>query len=483
MLCEYSLLKESRIFQNGHMESDPLTNESPILEWGDVAESTVVTTADSYFTEGYPDAAHKPLGPGPFPGIRKPLQSLWWLIQVLLGVAFLLPLLAALAAIPGLNLLSLGMMIDAEASVGRTGRFRDGFPLLAISSRVGLIGLMVILALLPVFAAASMAEGQHIVAQASGLQLSSWKIGTVILQIVVFAMLLLAIANGGSFGSFFWPLRRPPTLRSGLCIGLATILILFTGAINPGIPFLLMILWMLKVTHRNYRILSTGLKSGEYVAAVNYWSGRFLEVFRPWHHLTVAIKAAVGALCWLVVPTLLLGYASSSPHQNQGAAVLITLAGGLLMIPVAAWLPLLQCHQAAEERFGAIFELRAARKIVARVPIRWAIATILMYGLAVPLYLSKVVLPPADAAWLFTPLFIIVIFPTRILMGWVYGNGIRKPRLARPIIRFPIKLFMIPLLGLYSGILFVLPLTSEAGPRAMLENHAFLLPVPSAATE
>ena len=106
-----------------------------------------------------------------------------------------------------------------------------------------------------------------------------------------------------------------------------------------------------------------------------------------------------------------------------------------------------------------------------------------MYGLAVPLYLSKVVLPPADAAWLFTPLFIIVIFPTRILMGWVYGNGIRKPRLARPIIRFPIKLFMIPLLGLYSGILFVLPLTSEAGPRAMLENHAFLLPVPSAATE
>ena len=38
---------------------------------------------------------------------------------------------------------------------------------------------------------------------------------------------------------------------------------------------------------------------------------------------------------------------------------------------------------------------------------------------------------------------------------------------------------MIPVLAAYSAILFVLPLISEAGPRAMFENHAFLLPVPS----
>ncbi len=439
--------------------------------------------SDSYFTEGNPDSSHQPLGPGPFPSIRKPLKSVWWLIQVLLGIGFLLPLLAVLAAIPGANLLSLGMMIDAEASVGRTGRFRNGFPLLAISSRVGLIGLMVGLALVPVFAAASMAEGQQIVAMASGLQNSSWRIGTVLLQLVVFSMLLLAIANGGSFGSFFWPLERPLTWRSGSCVALAVFFILLTGALNPGFPLILMALWMLKVNYRNFKILKTGLQSGEYVAAVNYWSNRFLEVFRPWHHLTIAIRAAIGALCWLVVPTLLLGFASSSPHDTDGPAVVVTFIGGILMIPVAAWLPLLQCHQAAEERFGAIFEVRAVRRIIAKVPVRWAIATILMYGLAVPLYLSKVVLPPADAFWLFTPLFIIVIFPTRILMGWVYGTGIRKRRMATSVIRFPTKLFMIPMLGLYSGILFVLPLISEAGPRAMMENHAFLLPVPSGVVE
>lgn len=461
------------------MEPYPPTDEPPMSGHAGVQDEVAAVPIDSYFTEGDPDSSHTLLGPGPFPGVRKPFRSLWWLVQVLLGVGFLLPLLAALAAIPGLNLLSLGMMIDAEASVGRSGRFRDGFPLLAISSRVGLIGLMVFLLLLPIFGAASMAEGQQVVAQASGLQMSGWRIATILLQVVVFVMLLLAITNGGSFGSFFWPLNRPVTTASVIGVGLTVLLILLSGALNPGLPLIMFVLWILKVTHRNYKSLRLGIRTGTYTAAVNYWSHRFLEVFRPWHHLTLAIKASLGALCWLVLPTLLLGYASSSPHQNQGAAVLVSLVGGLLMIPVAAWLPLLQCHQAAEERFAAIFEVRTARKIIARVPVRWAVATILMYGLAVPLYLSKVVLPPADAAWLFTPLFIIVIFPTRILMGWVYGTGLQKRQLSRPIIRFPMKLFMIPLLGLYSGILFVLPLTSEAGPRAMLENHAFLLPVPS----
>lgn len=461
------------------MEPGTPTDESPINDWDEVAEEPHGEAQDTYFIEGDPDSTHQPLGPGPFPGIRKPARSLWWLFQVLLGIAFLLPLLATLAAIPGANLLSLGMMIDAEASVGRTGRFRDGFPLLAISSRVGLIGLMTALLLLPVFGAASVAEGQQIVSQAAGIQASGWYVGTIVLQVVVLVVLLLAIANGGSFLSFFWPLKSQPTVRSSLGVGLGLLAILLTAAINPAVPLLLLILWMLKVNYRNFKRLRAGLASKEYVAAVNYWSGRFLEVFRPWHHFSIAVKAVIGALIWLVIPTLLLGFASSSPHQSDGPAVLVTLLGGILMIPVAAWLPLLQCHQAAEERFSAIFEVRYVRQIIARVPIRWAIATILMYGLAVPLYLSKVVLPPADAFWLLTPLFIVVIFPTRILMGWVYGTGAKKVELASPVIRFPTKLFMIPLLGLYSAILFLLPLTSEAGPRAMLENHAFLLPVPS----
>ena len=376
------------------------------------------------------------IGPGTFPGFRRPFRSLWWLFSILLGIGFLLPLLAGLAAIPVLSLVSLGMMLDAESQVARTGRFRDGFPLLAISTRVGTIAFMVFLFLVPIMMLSSVASSQEVVRKVSGLppgQLGSVK---VILQVAVFSHLLLAVANGGSIASFLRPIR-------------------------------------------NIRNLFRRIRRREFLPSINLWTERLLNVFRPWHHFKVAVKGGVGALCWLVIPTLLLGAASTAPHQNPAPTALLSLLGGILLIPVAAWLPLLQCHQAATGRFWSIFEVRIVREIICRVPIRWAVATILLYGLAVPLYLSKVVLPPADAYWLFTPLFILVIYPTRILMGWVYAQGNQKEQRARLLIRWPAKVFMIPLLGLYGLILFALPFISEAGPRAMYENHAFLLPVPS----
>lgn len=427
----------------------------------------------------HPDGDAVQLGPGQYPGIRRPLRTLWWLVQILLGVGFLLPLLAGLAAIPGLSLISLGMMLDAEARVGRSGRIRDGFPLLAVSTRVGTIGAMLALFLLPIFLLSNVAESQRIVGQMSGLTQNSFGIGKTALQITAFIVLLLAIANGGSFGRFFWPLRKRPTRRQGCVLAAIGFLAFLLAAAQPGFLIIYLLLLVIGATVRNARDLYAGLRSGTYVSAVNDWTAKLTGLFQPWHHVKMAVKGALGALCWLVIPTALLGIASSSPHQNPGPAAVGSFVGGILMVPVAAWLPLLQCHQASTGRFKAIFEVRAVREIICRVPLRWAVATILMYGLAIPLYLSKVVLTPQDAHWLFTPLFILVIYPTRILMGWVYGTGMQSEARATKLIRWPTKLFMIPALGFYSLILFFLPLISEAGPRAMFENHAFLLPVPS----
>ncbi|APZ96191.1 hypothetical protein [Fuerstiella marisgermanici] len=383
-----------------------------------------------------PDSLESQLGPGRFPGIRKPFRSLWWLVQVVLGLGFLLPLLAGLAAIPGVNLLSLGMLLDAEARVGKSGRFRDGIPLLAVSTRIGTIGLMVFIFLVPIMMTSSVAEGQQVVSQLSGGSLNGLSFVTRVLQVVIFCHLLLAIANGGSFACFLRPIR-------------------------------------------NLRRLIRDVRSGEYSSNVNLWTERLTNVLRPWHHLKLAVWGAIGALCWLAIPTLLLGALSTQPHEDLGPSAIVTILGAILIIPVAAWLPLLQCHQAVTGRFKAIFEVRKAREIICRVPIRWAVATILLYGLAIPLYLSKVVSWPVDALWLFTPLFIIVIYPTRILMGWVYGTGVQKNLRAPKLIRWPTKVVMVPLIAIYALTLFLLPTISEAGGRAMFENHAFLLPVPS----
>lgn len=421
------------------------------------------------------------LGPGTFPGIRKPFRALWWSIQVVIGIGFLVPLMAGLAALPGLNLVSLGMLLNAEREVGNSGRLRDGFPLLPISARIGTIGIMVGLGLIPIFMLASLEQSYGIIRELSMRPAAA--IGTikVIVQIAVFVYLLLAVGNGGSVRSFFWPLRPDSRRFAKLLTGLSFVgpIVLGIASGQGGVIVFILPLLMVGAAVQNAIEIRRAIKEERYWTSIDHYATEIFAVLKPWEHLKLAFKGAVGALCWLVIPTLLLGASSSRPYQEPGLAALASFAGGALLIPIASWLPLLQCHQAATGRFAAIFEVKVAREIICRVPIRWAVATILLYALAVPLYLSKVVVPPADAYWIFTPLFILVIYPTRLLMGWVYGIGTQTRKRRSRLVRWPTKVFMVPLLGLYSLILFAVPLISETGPRAMMENHAFLLPAPS----
>lgn len=451
----------------------PIESEAlePVAEVNDLAEMIEIP----------PEENRAQLGPSSFPGVRRPFRSLWWALQVVIGIGFLVPLLAGLAALPGLNLISLGMLLNAERQVGNSGRLRDGFPLLPISARLGTIGIMIGLGLIPIFMLASLEQSYAIIRELS--QRPQAAIGTmkIVVQIAIFVFLLLAVGNGGSVKSFFWPVRsgsrRLVKVFTTLSFVGPVLLAILSG--QGGVVVFILPLLMLGAAVQNAIEIRQAIKHGLYWNSIDHYATEIFDVLQPWEHLKIAFKGAVGALCWLVIPTLLLGVASSRPYQDQGLPALASFLGGALLIPVAAWLPLLQCHQATTGRFASIFEVKIARDIIRRVPIRWAVATFLLYALAVPLYLSKVVVPPADAYWLFTPLFIIVIYPTRLLIGWVYGIGIQQRHRRSRLVRWPAKVFMIPLLGLYSLILFAVPLISEKGPRAMIENHAFLLPAPS----
>ncbi len=374
------------------------------------------------------------IGPGPFPGIRCPFRSLLWVVRVITGIAFLIGLLATLAAVPGLSLLALGFMLAAQAEVARTGQLRHAFPLLPVSTRTGTILLMVGLFLLPIWLTSSLAAAHGVIAQSSPIAPNPQRTLLVVLQLVIFLHLAIAIACGGSVWCFVRPIR-------------------------------------------NLRRLKQGFQDGSWKGSVNRWSEWLIDVFRPWTHLVLAIKATIGAIIWLFLPTAMLAL-STRPHEEPGIPALISFLGGILLIPVASWLPLLQAHQAATGRFRDIFDVRTVRDIIVRVPIHWAIATVLLYAAAVPLYLTKVRLLADDAIWLLTPLFIVLIYPTRLMFGWVYARGRQRPEPARRLVRWPVKLVMIPALAAYAGILFVTPLISEAGRAAIFENHAFLLPIP-----
>lgn len=376
------------------------------------------------------------IGPGPFPGIRRPFASLWWCIEILFGTASLVAILAILAAIPGLNILTLGYLVEPQKRVATSGRLRDGFPLMTFAPRLGIIMFFGLLMMIPLRIMATRVSDAIVILGANDPRTLQMMTVLTVMKWIIGTHLLLAIAYGGTIGSFLRPFRN--------------------------------VKWILKAT-----FTSTG--RGELSAHID----QLLSVIRPFHHFWLGLKAFIGAVLWLAIPSGML-VAVTNPEQDNPVLGVISFLGVLLMIPVMAWLPLLQVHQAVEGRFVSVFSIRAARKIIARVPLRWMLATVVLYALTFPLYLAKIRLLPGDAMLVITPFFIILTYPTRLFMAWVYHRGQRRPDPSHFLWRWLIKLTMIPALGAYCFFLFLTPFVSELGRSAPLENQAFLGPVPYA---
>jgi len=376
------------------------------------------------------------VGPGQFPGIWRPLRSLFWLIHLGFGTVCLILVLAILAAIPGLNILTLGYLIDPQKRVAESGRLRDGFPLMALAPRLGIIVFFSILFLAAIRFQAVRVSDAAVILGATHPHVVQMQTVLQIMQSIIAIHLMLAICRGGTVGCFLRPIKN--------------------------------IVWFVK------RILTR--KGREEISA---GTEQVLKLVRPVQHFWLGLKAIFGAVLWLLIPTsLLLAY--SAPGRTAPFFGVLSFLGGVLMIPVAAWLPLLQVHQAVTGKFRSIFSVRAVRMIVARAPVTWMLTTALMYVMTLPLYLTKIKLLPADALLVLTPFFIILIYPARILVAWAYHRGMSRSDAATWPYRWTSTLIILPLLAAYAGFLFITPLISELGKAALLENHAFLSPVPYA---
>ncbi|MFM7159568.1 MAG: hypothetical protein ACKO3P_04250, partial [Planctomycetaceae bacterium] len=260
-------------------------------------------------------------------------------LATLFGLICLLLLLAVVSAIPVVNFLALGYLLEAEGNVARTGRFRDGFPLLRFAPRLGSIVLGVWLWLLPLRVLGDIAADARLVAPGSAPDL--FVRGLRLFAVVgVTVHLLLALSRGGTLGCFFRPLKN---LR-----------------------------WLRQQWHRE-----------------EYWQGIERAIAEHWAALHLrrrfglGLKGFCGALAWLFVPTLLL----ASATRSEGPPVLLALLGGLLLVPVLMWVPFLQAHFACEQRWGAMFELREVRQLYRHSPLAWAVALLVTLGFALPLYL------------------------------------------------------------------------------------------------
>jgi hypothetical protein len=74
--------------------------------------------------------------------------------------------------------------------------------------------------------------------------------------------------------------------------------------------------------------------------------------------------------------------------------------------------------------------------------------------------------------------FIVFIYPARLVTGWAVGRARKHERPRFVLSRWSARLLAIPVVLFYLLILFFTQYTSFLGPASLLEQHAFLLPVP-----
>ena len=390
--------------------------------------------SDITVTEMIPDdlsLTFHQLRPFPHP-IWKPHRAIYWLVEFAFGLFSLFALLAFLAAIPIVNFVALGYLLEAEGRVARTGKLRYAMPLLPLAPKLGGSAVGVWFWWWMVRQVADAASDARLIAPGTPTD-AAWQIGLSAFSIAVAIHLILAIARGGRLSLFFWP-----TPLNGI--------------------------WLWKQ-----------FQHGHYFEWASVAIQKLFSALRLRHHFWLGLRGFAFALAWLFLPTALFSALRDTSKPGQ---VLVTLIGGAALMLVLSWVPFLQARFAAENRWRAMFELKAIRELYRKSPVLMLVSVVVLYAMSLPLYLFKVAALPPDVYWLLTPIFIVSIYPAKMLIGWVYSRALRKQQRAWLIIRWPCSLLMFPLLGFYVFVLFFTPAIGAAGRAVLFQHHGILLPWP-----
>jgi hypothetical protein len=367
--------------------------------------------------------ADRDAGPGLLRAIGRGIASACdWVF----GAVTLVVGLAVLAAMPVVQLLSFGYLLEAGGRVARTGRLRDGWIGVRRASRVGGLVIGCWLSLLPLRLVASLATSAHLI-DPGGPIARRWQAGRAVLTVLMALHLVVACARGGKLRHFFWPFTNP--------------------------------VWLVRRLRRG----------GVYASSRDaVWD--FVVAMRLPHYFRLGLLGFVGTMAWLVVPVSLLGLGQRAP--------LVGVLGALLLGFVVLPLPFLQMRFAAEGRFAALFEYRAVRDRFRRAPWAFALAFFLTLASAVPLYLLKIEMIPRETVWLPSLVFVGFIFPARVLTGWAYARSGRRETSRHWFFRGTSRMWMLPTAALYVLFVFLSQYTAWTGVWSLYEQHAFLLPVP-----
>jgi hypothetical protein len=395
-------------------------------------------------------------------------------LQWLFGLVSLLGCLAALGAVPILSFISLGYLLEASARVAKTGRFRDGLIDIGKFARIGSLVAGTWLCLLVPRLCASLARDAWLVDPGSA-RAEGWRIALVVATGLVVAHVLLAWQSGGRLRHFFWPVLAPFQLVGWFLF----------GVIGKQVQPLVARVWSALANDLFQQqpladwfppaILWAAIRRGRMYAEARDAVWDFVVGLHLPRYFWLGLRGFVGALAWLLVPTLLLMAGTSG---RGGATVLLGFIGALSLVAVLLYLPFLQTNLAVKNRLAAMFDWRAVREQFRRAPIAYWLALAITLLFAIPLYLLKIEPPPRELWWTLTIFFILFIYPARLLAGWAVGRAMKRELPQLFLFRWLSRLAALPVVAFYIFVLWLTQFTSFLGPASLLEQHAFLVPVP-----
>jgi hypothetical protein len=346
-------------------------------------------------------------------------------IEGTFGIAALFLGLSVLASIPVGQFLVLGYLLEASGRVARTGRLRDGFIGVRVAAKFGGIAFVGFFMWLPLYFLSLQAEAAQII-DPNGRIARLWD---VCLSFIAFVFALHAVAaliRGGRIRNFLNPLSIPLLIFRACQGGLYT-----------------------EIRDRLWNTVK-GLRIPYY-----FWLG---------------VRGFVGAFLWLAIPLVLLGLGHRFP--------LVGLIGGMMLAVVVLYVPFLQVRFAQLNNFRAFGQVLAVRRVYRRAPLAFCFALWVHLLFAIPLYILKIEVIPRDLIFLEGLMFLLFIFPARLLSGWAYSRGARRSEPRFVLSRWFGRLAVIPVVLAYVFVVFLSQHLGWQGIGSLYEQHAFLLPVP-----
>ena len=364
---------------------------------------------------------------------KRTLKGVGWLIRTSFCIASLIGILAVLTAVPILQLIAFGYLLDVAGRLTRGSTLREAVPNLSRAGSIGLAAAAVFIAALPTQLLVHWESVAQLINPDSA-QAGVLRILAVASSILVMIYLLWAWVRGGELRHYVWP--QPIRF------------------INEG--------WR----WRTWKDVPDRL--WDFTLA--------LEVPRLFW---LGLRGAVGTLVWLIPAMIII---AANRNGQTGAAGLLAAISLLALGAALLYLPMLQANYAAENRLSALFEIRRIRSDFRRAPWAWLLAMICgLVVLPIPLYLLKIEATPREVVWLPCVVFVAFILPARIAEGLALRRARRLPEPSGRwalFSRWFVRLLMPVVVGVYLSFVTISQFTSWDGLPTWVLQHAVLVPTP-----